>query len=218
MNVQYAVKHGLVKASDEDVDNYLVKFKSQNEEQDWDIAQRRAEKALEHSKQEKEKERKNRIDTQTKTGRKWILPKEYNAFMSGIHEAIRLEEDRIEHNEDPGPFYQMLKYIPCASDGGLFAVNKLWWRDMCRILFGLDGPIGDKMREAELSVYNGEPFAAVTGRKKIKNSKKHPDYSVIGAYWRDKIKDETTSIKKENTEQLKFLFSQADMNYYVNHL
>ena len=49
MNVQYAVKHGLVKASDEDVDNYLVKFKSQNEEQDWDIAQRRAEKALEHS-------------------------------------------------------------------------------------------------------------------------------------------------------------------------
>ena len=154
MNVQYAVKHGLLKASNEDVDNYLVKFKSQNEEQDWDIAQRRAEKALEHSNQEKE--RKNKIDAQTKSGRKWILPNEYNDFVSGIHEAIRLEEEKIEHNEAPGPFYQMLKYKPCTSDGGFFAVNKIWWRDMCRILFGLPGPIGEKMREASSAMVTFE--------------------------------------------------------------
>ena len=216
--MQYAVQHGLVKASDEDVDRQLANLRSQNEEQEWDMVQRRAEKALEHSKEIQEVEKRTRNDSQAKSGRRWIAPSEYNAFVNGIFEAIRLEKEKLEHNEDPGPFYQMLKYEPSASDGGFFAVNKYWWRDMCRILFGLNGHIGDQMREAELSVYDGEPFATVTGRKKIEDSRKTPDYAVIGTYWREKIKDVVNLTKKQNEEQLKFLFSQADLDYYVKNL
>ena len=216
VNVQYAVKHGLVKATNEDVDNQLRQLRSENEEQEWEIAQKRAEKALEHTKEAQKKDLKNMHDSQIKTGnRRWILFSEYNAFVDGIFEAIRLEELLIDQGKGPGPFYQMLKYKPGAEDGGFFAVNKYWWKDMCRILFGLEGPKGDEMRQADLTVYDGVPFASVSGRIKLKESKRIQEYVVIGAYWRDKIKDVMNLTKKQNSDQLKFLFNQADLDYYL---
>ena len=205
-----------MKATAEEVDNQLSELRSSNEEQEWDIEQRSANKALEYSQEVQKRDLKNMHDSQTKTGgRKWILASEYNAFVGGIFEAIRLEEEAMEKGEKPGPFNQMLKYKPGARDGGFFAVNKFWWKDMCRILFGLEGQKGDEMRQAELSVYDGVPFANVSGRIKIKESKRKQEYAIVGAYWRDKIREDINLKKKQNTEQLKFLFNQADFNYNV---
>ena len=67
VNVQYAVKHGLVKATNEDVDNQLRQLRSENEEQEWEIAQKRAEKALEHTKEAQKKDLKNMHDSHKET-------------------------------------------------------------------------------------------------------------------------------------------------------
>ena len=90
---------------------------------------------------------------------------------------------------------------------------------MCRILFGLEGEEGEKMRNAELEVYNGVPFGINSGRKKIqaekeKNKTGFEEYFVIANYWRDKIKEEVKSTIRKYREKPRFVFNAADWKYY----
>merc|ERR1712240_414585 len=101
-----------------------------------------------------EREQQSRYNAQSKGGRRWILQSEYDAFMTGIYEAIRQEESGSGNS----PFYQLLKYKPDTENAGFFPPISYWCKDMCRVLFGLTGPEGDEMRKADLSVYDGVPF------------------------------------------------------------
>ena len=98
----------------------------------------------------------------------WILPAEYDCFVEGIEEAIRVEERKCRDGEDPGPFVQLLNYKPGRKEAGVFPSTGVWCKDMFRVLYGLKGKKGEEMRQAELSVYDGVPFS-FSGRKKNKN-------------------------------------------------
>ena len=91
------------------------------------------------------------------------------------------------------------------------------------IMFGLNGEIGDSMREADLSVYHGVPFAKTTGRKRVSkvcsnmgNISIKEKYFIIASYWRDKIRDESKSIVKKKLKPLRFIFNKADLEYYAS--
>ena len=116
-----------------------------------------------------------------------------------------------------GPFSQLLEYKPGTPGSGVFPPTGVWWRDMCRVLFGLEGPIGDKMREADLSVYDGIPFAENSGRKKIRAQKTKAEYYVVANYWRDRIREETKSSMRKKSKQLKFVFNQNEVDYFNKH-
>ena len=88
---------------------------------------------------------------------------------------------------------------------------------MCRILFGIVGQAGDSMREADLSVYHGIPFAKTTGRKRISSAKsisKQEEYMTVSSYWRDKIREESKAIMRKKREPLKFIFNKAEFEYH----
>ena len=95
---------------------------------------------------------------------------------------------------------------------------------MLRVLYGLDGEIGDEMRKAELSVYNGIPFSSgLNGRKKIATElsltdkskgpiKKTEDW-VVANYWRDKIRRQTAKLYTGKWARLPFIFNIDEFNY-----
>ena len=174
---------------------------------------------IQYYKELKEKEEKSKENAKTKQGRTWILPQEYRDFIEGIMFAIEEEKEKDKNNE-AGPYKQILRYIPDAQNGGFFPPNSTWYKDMCRVLFGLSGQEGDSMREADLSVYHGVPFAKTTGRKrvaKIEGSMRDitikEKYFIISLYWRDKIHDESKSIVKKRMKPLRFVFNKAELDY-----
>ena len=104
-----------------------------------------------------------------KGDRNWILPKEFDDFLAGIKEAIKREKQLLSDHKNPGPFRNILKYEPGQKEAGLFPPTKVWQVDMFRVLYGLDGEIGEMMRKSELSVYNGVPFSSGLNGQKLMN-------------------------------------------------
>ena len=223
VSVQYAMQHSLVKASSDSVDEYCEKLRKDAANQEWELSQKRADKSLEYSQQIIEKRRQSLKDAKQKGGRNWILPAEYEAFIEGIEEAIRIEENKSKVGDTPGPFSQLLKYKPGTEGAGVFANSGLWFFDMYRVLYGLKGKKGDEMRQAELSVYDGVPFS-MSGRKKIKalleksgSLMKEGDL-VISNYWREKIKNEAKNRIKGKWLPLRFIFTEKDIEYQKEFL
>ena len=223
VSVQYAVQHSLVKASPDSVDEYCEKLRKDAANQEWELSQKRTDKSLEYSQQIIEKRRQSLKDAKQKSGRNWILPAEYQSFIEGIEEAIRIEESKAKVGDKPGPFSQLLKYKPGTEGAGVFANSGIWFFDMYRVLYGLKGKKGDEMRQAELSVYDGVPFS-MSGRKKIRalNEKsgafiKDADV-VIANYWREKIKNEAKNRIKGKWLPLRFIFTEKDMEYQKEFL
>ena len=218
VNVQYAMKHGLTTASEDEVSDYFAKMKQQSADQEWELDQKRNDKAAALSRQIVAMEEKSMNDAKKKTGRYWLLPNEYKDFIDAVDILIQtVTEWQAEGN--CSDYDQMLLYVPGATNGGYFPPNKIWWRDMCRILFGLTTVEGDKMRQAELDVYHGVPFAINSGRKKIqsvreKNQTNFEEYSIIGNYWRDKIREEVKNTMKKHEKKPRFVFNAAEWKYY----
>ena len=215
VNVKYASQNGLVKASDEQISEYCSKLKDQSSDVEWELNQRRTEKALEYATELKRSEEKSLNDAKHKQGNRWILPNEYNSFIEGIMTAIYDEVLRKEGEQDSGSFHQLMKYQPSFPEGGFFPPLNVWWRDMCRVLFGLEGEVGDKMRKADLSVYDGIPFGSMSGRKKIQCSKRN-EYICVGNYWRLKIREETKTAFKKKSGILRFVFSAEEAKFHKN--
>ena len=225
VSIQYALKHGLVKASVDAVDDYCTLLRKSAMNEEWELAQKRSDKALEYHQLILEQRKKGLQNARQKGNRYWILPNEYDAFIFGIEEAIRKEELRQEQGMEPGPFYNLLNYKPDKEDAGTFPPTHVWQVDMYRVLYGLVGEKGEKMRKAELSVYNGVPFSkGYTGRKKIteqlqnvSNKKGHTKQGadwVVAEYWRDKIRREALQISTRKWNDLRFIFTPADLDYY----
>ena len=219
VNIRYAVKNSLVRASVEDVDKQLDKLREKGLNEEWELSQKRSDKALAYSEEILQKTQERHNDSQIKRGRNWMLQREYNDFIGGIMKAIDLEEERRQKGLEYGPFSHLLKYKAGADEGGVFPPNSIWWKDMCRVLFGLTGPEGDAMRKADLTVYHGVPFAAMSGRKKIEQEKSKTkgwfeEYSTVGNYWRNRIKDETTKAAKGKWNEIRFVFKQSDLAYF----
>ena len=148
----------------------------------------------------------------------WVFNFSSSTVLIRVMKAISIEEERKVNGLEPGPFSHLLKYLPGAENAGIFPTKEYWWRDMCRVLFGLNGPEGDAMRKADLSVYQGIAFATMSGRKKIKEAqakkKKTPEYIVVAGYWRDRIKDEALKIVKGKWDRLRFIFTQDELDYF----
>ena len=223
VSVQYAKTHCLVKANVDKMDSYFKSLRKSAANEEWDLMQKRSDKAIEYGQEIMRKRKLALNKAKTKGGRNWMMPAEYDAFLEGIQEAIRMAEEGYKLNKKKDPFAQLLKYIPGNKQGGVFPPNNIWWIDMCRILYGLTGPIGEAMRQAELSVYDGVPFTkGMTGRKKIalepnKNSAQ-AKHMIIASYWREKIKEETKQIVNGKWLQLKFVFNERDFQYYIDKL
>ena len=219
VNIRYAVKHGLVRASVEDVDNQLDKMREKGLNDEWELSQKRNDRAHAFSQEVLQKTKEKQNEAQQKGGRVWVLQREYDDFLGGIMAAISLEEERIKSGLEAGPFSHLLKYKPGAEEAGVFPPNSVWWKDMCRVLFGLQGPVGDAMRNAELTVYNGIPFAPMSGRKKIQQEKSKAkgyleEYIVIGQYWRNRIREEANKATKGKWNDIRFIFNSADLAYF----
>ena len=219
VNIKYAVAHGLVKASDEDVDKQLGKIRDNGLNEEWELSQRRNDRAHEFSQQVLQKTKERHSEVQQKGGRTWVLQREYDDFIAGIMKAISLEEERLQKGEEAGPFSRLLKYKPGAEEAGVFPPNSVWWKDMCRVLFGLQGPEGDAMRKADLTVYNGIPFSAMSGRKKIKQMRdkakgSFEEYMAVGKIWRDRIREESSKATKGKWNELRFVFNASDLAYF----
>ena len=134
--------------------------------------------------------------------------------MNGIMEAINFEDDLRNIGCGSGPFSQLLKYKPGEDNAGFFPPNSIWWKDMCRVMFGLIGPIGDEMRKADLSVYDGVAFAETSGRKKIQQDPNKCEYIITAKYWMKKMMEENKAIKRKNVEQVRFIFNKSDLDYF----
>jgi hypothetical protein len=225
VSIQYALKHGLVKASVQAVDEYCISLRKDAMNEEWELAQKRSDKALEYHQSILQQRKKGLQNARQKGNRYWILPNEYDAFISGIEEAIRMEELRQEQGTAPGPFFNLLNYKPDKEGAGTFPPTHVWQVDMYRVLYGLVGEIGEEMRKAELSVYNGVPFSkGYTGRKKIteqlenlanqKGPKKQAADWVVAEYWRNKIRREALQITTRKWNDLRFIFTPADLDYY----
>ena len=168
VSIQYAMKHGLIKADEASVDGYCNTLRECANNEEWELSKKRTDKALEYSQEILKKRKQSLNDARQKGGRYWILPHEYDAFIEGIEEAIILEEQKKEAGQKPGPFCNLLNYKPDNKVAGIFPPTEVWQLDMYRVLYGLCGEKGDAMRKAELSVYNGVPFSeGLNGRKKI---------------------------------------------------
>jgi hypothetical protein len=177
---------------------------------------------LEYGQELLKKRKESLSDARQKGGRNWILPKEYDSFIEGIEEAIRMEEAR-KHN-GPGPFANLLKYKAGTEGAGIFPPPDIWQIDMYRVLYGLGGEKGDLMRAAELSVYDGIPFSeGLSGRKKIAQTQKQekencrknvsgPDV-IVALYWREKIKREARQLYEGKWLSLRFVFTRKELDY-----
>ena len=222
VSIQYAMKHDLVKASPDSIDNYCEKLRKDAADQEWELSQKRVDKSLEYSQQIIQKKKKSLKDARKKNARNWILPSEYDCFVEGIEEAIRIEEQNFR-NGQTGPFSQLLKYKPGAERAGVFPPTGIWFQDMFRVLYGLKGEKGDEMRKAELSVYDGVPFS-FSGRKKIKSvnekggSSVKDDDVIVANYWRQKIKNEAKNRLKGRWLPLRFIFTEKDLEYQDEYM
>ena len=222
VSIQYAMKHDLVKASPDSIDNYCEKLRKDAADQEWELSQKRVDKSLEYSQQIIQKKKKSLKDARKKNARNWILPSEYDCFVEGIEEAIRIEEQNFR-NGQTGPFSQLLKYKPGAEGAGVFPPAGIWFLDMFRVLYGLKGEKGDEMRKAELSVYDGVPFS-FSGRKKIKSvnekggSSVKDDDVIVANYWRQKIKNEAKNRLKGRWLPLRFIFTEKDLEYQDEYM
>ena len=214
INIAYATANGLVKATQDDVDKHFAAIKTKAANAEWELTQKRNDRSVQYMMELQDKDEMSRQETKNSTSRKWILPNEYAAFLNGISHAMELESNLEANGEDPGPFCQLLQYKPNRPAAGMFPPNKIWWRDMMRVLLGLSGSAGDDMRSAELSVYHGTPFQPMTGRKKVQNNDKMEHFEAVGQYWRAKISEEMKQTVKRNMEQIQFLFTKPDVNYY----
>ena len=130
-----------------------------------------------------------------------------------------MEERRKSNNQSLGPLRNILNYKPGAEDAGIFPPLGIWKLDMYRILYGLAGAKGDAMRKADLSVYDGVPFAeGFTGRKKvadtIANGKSHKDEeTIVASYWLEKIKQEARQIYHGKWLPLRYIFTEKELQY-----
>jgi hypothetical protein len=219
VSIQYALKHGLIKADTEKVDDHCSALRKSAQKDEWELAQKRTDKALEFGQDIIKKRKQGLNDARQKGGRNWILPQEYDDFVEGIEEAIRMEERRKLAGQKHGPFRNLLKYKPGAEGAGIFPPLGIWKLDMYRILYGLGGEKGDAMRKAELSVYDGVPFSnGLTGRKKIEETinkgKQNKDSdTVVASYWLDKIRAEARQLFQGKWLPLRFIFSEKELHY-----
>ena len=225
VSIQYAMKNGLIKANSDAVDEYCNSLRKDAANDEWELTQKRTDKALEYSQNLIQKRKQSINDAKQKGGRNWILPAEYESFIEGIEEAIKMEENKSKNGLKSGPFCQLLKYRPEAEDAGAFPPPGIWFYDLYRVLYGLTGQKGDEMRKAELSVYDGVPFSTgLSGRKKIRALKEKIDATkqdadmIIANYWRDKIKDEAKHRVKGKWLPLRFIFTEKDFDYQKEHL
>ena len=220
VSIQYALKNNLVKANEDSVDEYCENLKRDAANQEWELSQRRTDKSIEYSQQIIEKRKQSLNDSKQKSGRSWILPAEFECFVEGIEEAIRMEEAKSKLGKEPGPLSQLLKYKPGAEGAGVFPPISIWFVDMYRVLYSLRGQKGDDMRRAELSVYDGVPFSQ-SGRKKIQalsekgGSSSKDGQMIVANYWREKIKNETRARVKGKWLPLRFIFTEKDAEYYA---
>ena len=221
VNIQYAMKHGLIKADEETVDSYRQTLREFANNEEWELSKKRTEKALEYSQEVLKKRKQSLNDARQKGGRYWILPHEYDAFIEGIEEAIILEERKRKAGQKPGPFCNLLNYKPDNEDAGIFPPTEVWQLDMYRVLYGLTGEKGDAMRKAELSVYDGVPFSeGLNGRKKIakametylKQKQKDPNV-IVANYWREKIKSEAKQLFGGKWLPMRFIFTEKELQY-----
>ena len=220
VSIQYAMKNGLIKAKSDAVDEYCNSLRKDAANDEWELTQKRTDKALEYSHNLIQKRKQSINDAKQKGGRNWILPAEYDSFIEGIEEAIKMEENKSKNGLKSGPFVQLLEYRPEAEGAGAFPPPGIWFYDLYRVLYGLTGTKGDEMRKAELSVYDGVPFSTgLSGRKKIKALKEKSDPSkqdadmIVANYWRDKIKDEAKHRVKGKWLPLRFIFTEKDFDY-----
>ena len=214
------MKNGLIKAKSDAVDEYCNSLRKDAANDEWELTQKRTDKALEYSHNLIQKRKQSINDAKQKGGRNWILPAEYDSFIEGIEEAIKMEENKSKNGLKSGPFFQLLEYRPEAEGAGVFPPPGIWFYDLYRVLYGLTGTKGDEMRKAELSVYDGVPFSTgLSGRKKIKALKEKSDPSkqdadmIVANYWRDKIKDEAKHRVKGKWLPLRFIFTEKDFDY-----
>ena len=103
VNIQYAMKLGLIKADNKSVDEYCNKLRKTAANAVWELNQKRTDKALDYSQEILKKRRDGLNNAKQKGGRNWILPHEYDAFIEGIEEAIRREETIVREGKTPGP-------------------------------------------------------------------------------------------------------------------
>ena len=223
VSIQYALKHSLVKATADSVDEYCENLKKDAANMEWELSQKRTDKSLEYSQHILEKRKQSLKDAKQKSGRIWILPAEYDCFIEGIEEAIKIEERKCKDGEAPGPFVQLLNYKPGRKEAGIFPSTGVWYFDMFRVLYGLKGKKGEEMRKAELSVYDGVPFS-LSGRKKIKTTIEKSESSVkdadmiVANYWREKIKTESRNRVKGRWLPLRFIFTAKDLEYHREYM
>ena len=220
VNIQYAMDHNLIRADKDAVDKYAEKLKQKSADEEWKLSQRRTDKALEVKREALVRRKKAKDAAKKKSLRHFILPEELDALMAGFDAAVKEENNSLVINGESSPFSQLLKYLPDSKDGGFFPPNKIWYKDFCRLLFGLEGSIGEQMRKADLSVYDGVPFNSLSGRKKISDAKNKrktttfQPYQIVATYWREKIREDTRATRKSHWRQIKFAFTQEDFEYY----
>ena len=215
VNIEYAKKNHLIRAEDKDVDEYAESLRSKSEEEQWELMQRRQEKAIEVKRQAILKKKQKQDAIKEKGTKHLILPSEFNCLQEAFDDAVN-KELFFKVQGIKGPFSQLIKYLP--SEGGIFPPNQVWCKDFLRLLFGLQGEKGDNLRKADLSVYDGEPFGKYSGRKKIEDSKikgkvLNP-YLIVSQYWRVKILQDTRSTIKGKWNQIKFAFNNNDLVYF----
>ena len=225
VSIQYAMQHGLLKAETSSIDEYCKSLRKKAANDEWELTQKRTDKALEHSQDIMKKRKQTLNDAREKGGRYWILPAEFESFIEGIEEAIKLEGNRVKAKVEPGPFSQLLKYKPGAEGAGAFPPPSIWLIDMYRVLFGLEGIKGDAMRKADLSVYDGEAFSSgPSGRKKIETIREKSDGEtvdedlIVATYWRVKIKNEAKQRAKGKWVPLRFIFTDNDLAYHTEQV
>ena len=218
VSIQYAMKNNLVKANTEAVDDYCKKLRESAKETESELSQKRMDKAIEFDIFISSKRDKGLNDAKQKGGRNWILPNEYNSFIKGIEEAISSEEERRRLGLSSGPFSNLLNYKIGEKDAGVFPPLSIWKADMYRVLYGLDGNIGDEMRRAELTVYDGVPFSTgLSGRKKIianSQGKGSMDKdTIVAKYWHEKIKSDSRQKFEGKWDPLRFIFTEQQFEY-----
>ena len=101
------MQHGLLKAETSSIDEYCKSLRKNAANDEWELAQRRTDKALEYSQDIMKKRKQTLNDAREKGGKYWILPAEFESFIEGIEEAIKLEENRCKAKVEPGPFLNL---------------------------------------------------------------------------------------------------------------
>ena len=225
VNIQYAESNGLLKPDSDALVRYSDEMKNQCQQKNDTLFERRLLKNIEYEKEQIEKQKQSILEAEERGGRSWILKRDYKNFIDGIEEAIRLEEQNIDMGSKNRPFSNLLNYKPGTDGAGIFPPTHIWKIDMYRVLFGLDGQIGDAMRAADLSVYHGVPFSkGLNGRKKIAKQKEQTsknvkdDGTIVAEYWRDKIRAEARQKYDGKWEPMRFIFTENELQYHCKLL